>query len=152
MKKAILPLFLFAAVLCAGSAGAATPPVLPATPGDLPELVYHLGQQSRMSELEKAQAAAETINAWPGWMAAAVMARTHSGSRVQVLCIFTRPATTAYDPKNGYITASTFALFSPFYPWSYIIRDAAPWSEEAYWLLQGGGRSAVIYNDKEPTK
>lgn len=152
MKKAILPLFLFAAVLCAGSAGAGIPPALPATPGDLPELVYHLGQLPALSELEKAQTAAETINSWPGWMAAAVMARTHSGARVQIFCIFTRPAKIAYDPANGYITASTFALFPPYYPWSVIISKAAPWSEEAYWLLQGGGRSAVIYNDKEPTK
>lgn len=142
MKKAMFPLFLSLAVLCAGSAGAAAPPVLPATPGDLPELVYHLSQQLTMSELEKAQAAAETINAWPGWMAAAVMARTHSGARVQVFCIFTRPR----GSGRGYITPSTSALFPDYYPWALVIQDAAPWSQEAYWLLQGGGRSAVIYN------
>lgn len=145
MRKVISQLSLFAVSILAGAGVFAAPSILPSNPGDLPELVYYLGQQSSMSELDKALTAAETINSWPGWLAAAVMARTHSGARVQVLCIFTRPAETAHDPASGYITASTFALFPSYYPWSYIIRDAAPWSQEAYWLLQGGGRSKVIY-------
>lgn len=146
MKKAIPQLTLAGAILCACAPWSRAAPVLVATVGDLPELVYHIGQQSAKSELEKAQAAAETINTWPGWMAAAVMARTTAGDRVQIFCIFRRPG----GASIGYLTPAAYALFPGWYPWSTVIRNAAPWSEEAYWLLQGGGRSDVIYKQGDP--